>query len=410
MFLKDLGWFILKGNPIINLWAKYCTDFDTLNKKQYISFKNRIQELDFYKKHDSNDYIDKHLAKDDFELLTKDYQLPSTTGYTSGTTNFPLKVKRSIYSIIIDEACLKKHWYEQGVPLNPKIAILRGDVIAESSLIKKQYWKYLPLSRRLIMSSFNLSNDTIGLYLNKLEEFKPDIILAYPSSITSLSKLALSASWHPNWDLKGVFTSGEQFLTTDRRVCEKVFSRVFDHYGSAERVARLQQCRFGNYHLKNGYAKIDFLKSDKKYEIIGTGYRNLAMPLSNYRTGDFVNELPSDESCECGLSSPYIHSIEGRESGVLTSVGGKTIPYAGLCQIVWQIDGLAEAQYAQTSETDLEVRYTTYTGKSSPELEQTFRYHIEKNIGREFELNFKFCEALIRNKSGKLAGVVVEYD
>ncbi len=409
MVLRDLGWFILKDNPVINLWVKYCVNFDKLETKKLDAFLRFSSRNKFYINHRSK-FIDKEDIRSGFEDLTASYKCPSTTGFTSGTTNTPLKLKRSLKSIIYDEASLKKHWYEQGAPLMPRIAILRGDIIEKKYIDNSIYWKETKLTRRLSMSSFHLSANTVQCYLKKLECFKPDIILAYPSSIAAFSRLVDKLNWKPSWYMTGVFTSGEHANPADRAITERVFSKVFDHYGAAERVARLQQCKYGNYHIKNGYSKVEFSEVDEKYEIIGTSYHNRAMPLVNYRTGDFINELPCDGQCKCGLNAPYVKSIEGRATGVIVSPSGRSFPFAGLCQIVWQVVGLSEAQYVQKSADEILIRYSTLDGCSSSELEEKFHKSVIHNLGSEFKISFEYMSKIPRNKSGKLNSVVFEYE
>ena len=408
MIFRDLGWLILKDNPIINLWVKYFVNFDKLDRKKLGAFMRFASKNIFYS--NKPEFISKEDIRSGYDDLTKSYNYPCSTGFTSGTTNTPLKLKRSLKSIIYDEACLKKHWYEQGAPLMPRIAILRGDVIEQKHIDNSIYWKESKLTRRLSMSSFHLSANTVQCYLEMLERFKPDIILAYPSSIAAFSRLVDLLDWKPSWDMTGVFTSGEHANPADRAITERVFSKVFDHYGAAERVARLQQCKYGNYHIKNGYSKVEFEEVDGKYEIVGTSYHNRAMPLVNYKTGDFINELPCDEQCKCGLNSPYVKSIEGRETGVIVSPSGRSFPFAGLCQIVWQVVGLSEAQYVQKSADEILIRYSTLSGCSSSELEDIFHKSVTHILGNEFKISFEYMSKIPRNKSGKLNSVVFEYE
>jgi phenylacetate-CoA ligase len=406
--VKDLGWFILKDNPIINLWIKYCADFERLDRKKLDSFTRFSSKNTFYA--NKPEFINKEDIRSDYEGLTKNYKYPCSIGFSSGTTNTPLKLKRSIKSIIYDEACLKKHWYENGVPLMPRTARLRGDPVSKKNVESNVFWEDMKLTRRLIMSSFHLSPKNIKYYLNQLDTHKPDIILAYPSAITIFARLAREAGWKPHANFIGVFTSGESFLKEDQALVKDVFGKVFDHYGQAERVARLQQCQYGKYHLKQGYSFIEFSCEGDKYEIIGTSYDNKAMPLVKYRTGDFIKELPSIEPCHCGLNSQYVDEIEGREGGVLISPSGKEFPYAGLSRIVYGITNLAESQYVKTSNDTLLVRYSTLINEASIGLEEEIKAGISKSLGDEFIIMFEYMDKIPRNKSGKLSAVVVEYE
>lgn len=406
--MKDFLWFILKDNLILNIWIKYFSDFDSPNEKKFKDFIKYAEKIEIYGVQNNSKFTDKNIIKNNYHDLTNGYVWPSSKGYTSGTTNSPLKLRRSVPSIIYDEACLKKHWYQQGVPLMPKVATLRGDVIPNDLIQKNIFWFEMKLTRRLLMSSFHLSNVNMLYYLNKLDVFKPDIILAYPSAIISFAKFAKGKGWKPHSKFIGVFTSGEFFSVADQKIVKEVFGSVFDHYGQAERVARLQQCSVGNYHIKHGYSIVDFEKVDDKYEIIGTAYLNKAMPIINYRTGDFIAELPSNIRCTCGLASNYVTAIEGRESGVLISPSGKEIPFAGLSRIVYGLNDLAELQYRKINNNQLNVLYTTLSGSSSKRLENELLNSICSMLGDEFEISFKYTPQIPRNKSGKLSAVICE--
>lgn len=409
MVLKDLGWFILKDNPVMNLWVKYCVSFEALDSKRLESFMRFSSKNAFYTNH-RVEFIDKEDVRSGFSELTGTYKYPCTTGFTSGTTNAPLKLKRSVKSIIYDEACLKKHWYEQGAPLMPKIATLRGDLLPKDNIDKSEFWLDMSLTRRLIMSSFHLSPSNIKYYLKKLDTYKPDIILAYPSAVKTFTRLAKVHGWRPHANFIGVFTSGEFFSKNDQALVKEVFGKVFDHYGQAERVARLQQCSYGKYHVKQGYAHVEFSPVDCKYEIIGTSYRNRAMPLVKYRSGDFISKLPNNALCRCGLTSPYVEEIEGREGGVLVSASGKEFPFAGLSRVVYGINNLEESQYVQTSVNTLLIRYSTLNSATSPDIEDEIGSSILNMLGDEFVISFQYMDVIPRNKSGKLSAVVVDYE
>lgn len=150
------------------------------------------------------------------------------------------------------------------------------------------------------MSSFHLSQDAIPLYLAELERFKPDIIMAYPSSITLIAKEAKRLGWSPNWELSGIFTSSETFNLAEQDLVRSVFGDVYDHYGQAERVAVLQQCKLGNYHVRNDYSAVEFIEDECGIKIVGSNVHNKAMPLHRYDTGDYVEGYEPLKPCGCG--------------------------------------------------------------------------------------------------------------
>lgn len=71
-----------------------------------------------------------------------------------------------------------------------------------------------------------------------------------------------------------------------RETIETAFgTRVFDWYGQAERVIAIGTCEHGSRHVLTDYGRTELIPAqDNRYELVGTGYNNSAMPLARYRT------------------------------------------------------------------------------------------------------------------------------
>src|SRR5204863_7072670 len=80
--------------------------------------------------------------------------------------------------------------------------------------------------------------------------------------------------------------------------------KLADYYGQAERVNHAYSWNPDEYYFLAGYAHNELLPVGEEngylYEIIGTHFWNLAMPLVRYRTGDFIRfeSKPSDKQLE----------------------------------------------------------------------------------------------------------------
>ena len=167
----------------------------------------------------------------------------------------------------------------------------------------------------LMLSSYHLSDDRAAEYIQALERFDPVVIQAYPASIAFLAKqLEKHDRRYAGSRLRGIVTSSESLRDDQRRVIEERFKvRVFDWYGSFERVAAIGTCEQGNYHLLSDYGFVELVPgADGTAEIVGTGFDNFVMPLVRYRSVDSV--LPADPAyvCPCRRQFPVIEKVLGR--------------------------------------------------------------------------------------------------
>lgn len=384
LVVKDFFWWLLKNNRLVN--ACYIH----LGKRFFPSL-DQTQNL----KGDTT-------VKSDYRHATPQ-SWPYIKGYTSGTTNQPLTVYRSLKSILLEEYVIKTAWHHLGVSYSPRIAILRGDHVAHSDS-KQGFWQQLPFTKRLLLSSYHLGPETARLYLDKLNEYKPEVLMAYPSSIYLLAKLADKINWKVNWPLRCVFTSSETFSKSKQELVKKVFGTVCDHYGQAERVAVLQSCSQGHYHVRQDYSLIEFIPDEHGNKIIGTNVHNKAMPMHRYDTGDYVTGINHSGNCPCGDNSIYVEEILGRDDDYVILSDGRQI---GRLDVAFKgVEGLIEAQLEQSSKTKIIIRYVAYSDANVHSLKATMTENLHERLGSNMELNFIQLDSIPRTERGKFKSVI----
>ena len=259
----------------------------------------------------------------------------------------------------------------------------------------------------LMMSSYHLSNDTIGAYVAALEGVDPVVIHAYPSSIATLAAwLNARGRRYEGRALQGVMTSSETMEPEVRAAVEQAFGvRVFDWYGQSERVAAIGTCEHGSYHVLTDYGGVALLDTDQPEacELVGTGLNNLAMPLVRYRTGDTV--IPGGEACACGRVFPTVKTILGRQEKVITLPDGRMI---GRLDRIFQGHDrhLVEGQVVYRGHGRFLLRVVTTEGWSEADA----RAMVDKFLLRVpgVEVSVARVEAIPRGPRGKFEFVVVE--
>jgi phenylacetate-CoA ligase len=261
-----------------------------------------------------------------------------TTIKTSGTSGSPLTIVQAIGNLVREEGFVYRQLRWIGYRHGQRRAWIRGDIVCPDHPRDGRYWCRDWVGNMLMMSSYHLSNDTIGRYIAALEDFDPVVIHAYPSSIAALAAwLNAAGRRYRGGALRGVMTSSETLEPSVRAAVEKAFGvRVFDWYGQAERVAAIGTCEQGSYHVLTDYSGVALLDAGgdaggnaggHACELVGTTLNNAAMPLQHYRTGDTVIPAggPDAAPCPCGRVFPTVQAVIGRQEKTITLPDGRII-------------------------------------------------------------------------------------
>lgn len=327
-------------------------------------------------------------------------------GSTSGTTGTPLSLYQDLPAINRENAFIWRQLTWAGLRRGDRRAWLRGDMIVPAKQGNPPYWRVNRAENMLMLSSYHLSESAAPAYVDSLARFDPVVIQAYPSSIGFLATWMLSAGIRYRGNsLRGIVTSSETLTDVRRREIENAFGcRVFDWYGQFERVAAIGTCEHGRYHLLSDYSYVEMLPAgDGVFELVGTGFNNMSMPLIRYRCGDYVVPAPVKESCACGRAFPLIEYIIGRVDDPIKLPDGRSI--GRLDHIFKGVEGILEAQIRQDradAVTLLIVPSPTFNNRNRDTLESNTR----ERLGEEINFEIRLVDAIPRTKNGKFKGVV----
>ena len=246
---------------------------------------------------------------------------------TSGTSGSPLTLVQSLAGVVREEGFLYRQLRWIGWRPHQRRAWIRGDIVCDPQPLDGRYWCRDWVGNILMLSSYHLSNATIGAYIAALEAFDPVVIHAYPSSAAALAQwLNGQERRYRGRALRGVLTSSETLEPGVRAAIGRAFGvAVFDWYGQAERVAAIGTCEHGRYHLLSDYAVVELLElGNGRAELVGTSLNNAAMPLQRYCTGDTVL-VGEGEPCPCGRVFPTVEAVVGRQERIVTLPDGRVV-------------------------------------------------------------------------------------
>lgn len=327
-------------------------------------------------------------------------------GATSGTTGLSMVGYRDLRAIIYENAFLARQLSWAGYRRGDRRAWIRGDMIVPVSQTEPPYWRRNLAENSLMMSSFHLSEQTAPQYIEALERFDPVIIQAYPSSISFLARyLESQGKAYRGRNLRGVVTSSETVLDEQRKVVEKTMGcRLFDWYGSFERVAAIGTCEQGQYHLLSDYSYVELSPlGDGAAELVGTSFFNDLMPFIRYEIGDAVTPEVPGFHCRCGREFPAIRSIRGRMDDYVVTPDGRHIGM--MANMFDGVDFLLEGQIIQEQRDRLRVLLVPVRKLQSKEFEDLER-RARLLVGTGMRITFEVVDEIARTRAGKLRIVV----
>ncbi len=168
----------------------------------------------------------------------------------------------------------------------------------------------------MYLSSFDLSDAALRRHAVRIQRYRPDLIVGYPSGLT------LFAGYCKNRGVrippaKAILTSGERLQPDQRTVIESVLSaHVFERYGRPEFANIAHECAEHNgLHVFSDLFFVEVITGSGRPalpgevgEVIVTDLYNLYMPFLRYRTGDFA--VLAGRSCTCGRHLPLLERID----------------------------------------------------------------------------------------------------
>ena len=101
-------------------------------------------------------------------------------------------------------------------------------------------------------------------------------------------------------------------------------------------------------------------------------------------------------------------SIDGRTSNTVKQPSGHEITEAALSIVLHDFDNIAEAQFHQIK--DNEVELWIVKGKNYSVKEETDLQHaLTRAFDEDMEVTLKYVDAVVRTNAGKLRLVVTDY-
>ncbi|MCX7993203.1 MAG: hypothetical protein N2651_05995 [Fimbriimonadales bacterium] len=345
------------------------------------------------------------------EFLTRPKWLASH-GSTGGTTGVPLHLYRSLQSVCYEQATYDYPLLKRGVnPMKARVALLRVYDFKDPSDLEPPFWKFAANGRKILLSANHLCSKTVKHYVRALREFAPDVLSSYPVTLEQLSLLMQQYDLRLRIPL--VIATSEAMSGEARRLTANALNaEVLQSYGAAERVAFAWSERPDEYWMFQGYGWVELVPVEQDaqtitYEIVGTGFWNLAMPLVRYRMGDLV-VLPRGEPVEPILwgERPF-RGVVGRQSDYLVSPEGTHI--VGIEQIGEGVSSVVRLQVIQPAPDFVRILVIPAKGFSEANIAQIMQ-NVQRKLPQSMRVQIEVVDELVRTPTGKTPYVIREFE
>jgi phenylacetate-coenzyme A ligase PaaK-like adenylate-forming protein len=331
---------------------------------------------------------------------------------TSGTTGSPLDIYCSRDDRTYHYAFFSRlrSWF--GLAERSRRATFFGRIIMLPEHNKPPFWRMDLAQNNLLMSSYHLSENNLMCYYWKLESYRPEEIIAYPSSLYALGRFILQRNLDP-LQCKVVITTAETLLAYQREVLEQAFrAPVIDQYGCTEMAFFVSQCEHGTMHSHPEHGLLETIGAEGKPvrnesgTLLATGLVNRSMPLIRYEVGDRVTLSSNLSDCPCGRAFPVMLGVEGRLDDVIYRKDGT--PVGRLDPVFKGGSGIVSAKIKQNYEGNVKVWIVPTDAFGDKELAWLYR-ELEKRLGADLAITIELVQELGKESNGKFKAVESEF-
>lgn len=375
-----------------------------------------IEHVPYYAQNGYSRYLTEPFDITAFPILRKDTLIGHEEEFVSdkfikaflrkeksgGSTGQSLKLYYSP-TLSIARTTMPDSLYARYVGENLQLAMLRGNRPSSGRISQRIG------SKRIVLSSYLMSDNTLDSYLNVLRNEHISCLLAYPSSITVFAHLIKDRYGVASLpELKGIMTSSEIFTREDKELVMSVFPGVplIDYYSMSEFCAAAHSVGMGNYEFNNNYGYVEFIDTGDRTpagnricEIVATSILNSTMPLIRYATADYA-ELDADGN---------VLNIIGRTSDYAVNKRGKLSP----CIVVFSkapMMKVLQFQYYQDTPGKVEFHVIPKGDDFTEEDRLTLIKDMEQSFAGAVDCDVKVVSELEKTRIGKLRRMVQRLD
>ncbi len=283
---------------------------------------------------------------------------------------------------------------------------------ATQDLIERDTFK-LKLRNNLVDRTYCMDSKAIGdesyrEFVQLTLKYKPTFVSAYPSLAYELAE-KIEKGLVPPMRVGVVSVTAEPFYEFQRQKIESVWAdHVYSRYGTREFGMAAIECPEKNgLHIITDSVFLETAHDEDVPPDLGsilvTDLHNRAMPFIRYRVGDFARIDSSP--CTCGINSPRLVDLRGRELDIIWRPDGTGIIGFHWIILITKAELKAKLQVIQTEIDKITIKIEGRTADHRREIE-TLKNLIRQEFGEVFSTTFKETDEIKRAPSGKYQFII----
>lgn len=363
---------------------------------------SEIAKLPILTKQDIWDNLDGFLSK----RFRPNQRIEAVTG---GTTGRPFKFYRDSetneYRRGVEMAVSRYYGWKDG-QWQGWLWAASQDLVNYASF--KERMRNLLVNRIYCLDTKVLSDETYESFVQRTKKYNPRFVSSYPSLAYDLA-VRMETKQVSRVKVPVVAVTAEPLYEFQRQKIESVWAGdVYSRYGTREfGIAAFECTQKKGYHIVTDSVYMETIKDERITGDLGTliisDLHNRAMPLIRYRMGDYARI--DDTPCDCGINTPRMFGLKGREIDVIWRPDGTGMSGFHWIILIIHSELRAKAQVVQTRLNEVIIKIE---GKLADHLREIDKLKelIDKEFGTTFDVHFEEVDQIKRAASGKYQFIV----
>jgi phenylacetate-CoA ligase len=355
------------------------------------------------------------LGKDDvrenlhFDLLSDNHEKRKILKITtSGSTGEPFVCYADQHQLEIRWAATQRSMEWTGYRFGDRCARLWHQTLGMSwlQILRERIDAWF--NRRLFVPAFEMSDQNITSFVNRLREYRPVLLDGYAESFNFLAHYIRNhglESFHP----KAVISSAQVLPEHSREIIQNTLGcGVFDKYGSREFSGIAYECeQHDGHHVVAESYVVEILKDGLPArpgewgEVVITDLNNFCAPLIRYRVGDLAVAMDQAAACGCGRGLPRIGRIEGRVQAIITAQNGSYVPGTFFAHLFKDYDhAIRQFQVQQDQLGSIKLRVIKALRFDEAEFQELLG-KLRQFLGDDMKIDVDFVDRIEMVRTGK---------
>lgn len=353
--------------------------------------------------------LEKEIVRQNIERMYTISEADGIASNTSGTTGKSMKFLYTKRDFQRRMAYLDAFKESRGfLNMVMKKASFNSSKIVPAGQKNKIFWRDNFAMKQRIYSGYHCQPENAKYYVDNLNEYRPDSLDGYPSSLYVLAKYINDNDIRLSFVPKAIFPTAETLLPHYKEEIERAFRcKVFNQYASSEGAPFVIECECGKLHycLDSGV-----IETDKNGDMLVTCFETHGTPLIRYRVGDRLVFSNSKERCGCKSVFPLVERIEGRSADFIESKSNGRFTSIYLSLVSADFSNSIEAmQFVQNSAGKVDI-YVCADERYKPDsMDRIIIDKLRYTLGEDMIFEIHRVSKIPKDPSGKYRLVINNY-